>query len=204
MKTALIIDDHPITHVGASLLLAELGYGTVVKALTRDQAFDVLRETNPDLILLDLNMPGADGLAMIAPLKRKLAKTPILVFTMNDSTSAAARAIDAGASGFLSKEADPDDFIDAVRTLEAGEFYLSRRQAIELATLRKRGDPVAHLTPREREVLRLIGEGRSYQEMADTLSVSYKTVANTTTTLRRKLNIDGSAALMRMAIDLRP
>lgn len=163
-KRALVIDDHPITHLGASRLLRDLGYDPVGQAMSGEEALDQLtRDPAPDLIVLDISLPGAGGLDLVAPLLAAAPDARILVFSMNDQTGFAARALQAGAQGFLSKNAPPSDFRDAVRTLEAGEFYLAPKQAMALATLRAgaAGDPLGALSDRERQVLALIGDRKS-------------------------------------------
>ncbi|MGR3542700.1 MAG: response regulator transcription factor [Paracoccus sp. (in: a-proteobacteria)] len=205
MKTALVIDDHPITHLGASRLLREMDYERVAQAMSGDEALRLLQEEAPapDLIVLDISLPGTGGLDLVAPLRAAVPQARILIFSMNDQTGFAARALQAGAQGFLSKNAAPDDFRAAIRTLEAGEFYLSAKQALALATLRAgaAADPLATLSDRERQVLALIGRGFSLQAIADELDVSYKTAANTSSALKKKLGVDGINGLMKFALD---
>lgn len=204
MKSALVIDDHPITHLGASRLLRDLGYDPVGQAMSAEDALSrIAADPRPDLIVLDISLPGANGLDLVAPLLAAAPGARILVFSMNDQTGFAARALQAGAQGFLSKNAPPDDFREAVRTLEAGAFYLSPRHAMALATLRAgaAADPLAALSERERRVLGLIGRGLSLQAIADELDVSYKTAANTSSALKRKLGVDGINGLMKFALD---
>lgn len=203
-KRALVIDDHPITHLGASRLLRDLGYDPVGQAMSGEEALDQLsRDAAPDLIVLDISLPGAGGLDLVAPLRAAAPGVRILVFSMNDQTGFAARALQAGAQGFLSKNAPPADFRDAVRTLEAGEFYLAPKQAMALATLRAGAadDPLGALSDRERQVLALIGQGHALQTIADQLGVSYKTAANTSSALKKKLSVDGINGLMKFALD---
>ncbi|MFN4060713.1 MAG: response regulator [Paracoccus hibiscisoli] len=203
-KRALVIDDHPITHLGASRLLRDLGYDPVGQAMSGEEALDQLtRDGAPDLIVLDISLPGAGGLDLVAPLRAAVPDARILIFSMNDQTGFAARALQAGAQGFLSKNAPPADFRDAVRTLEAGEFYLSPKQAMALATLRAGAadDPLGALSDRERQVLALIGQGHGLQAIADQLGVSYKTAANTSSALKKKLGVDGINGLMKFALD---
>ncbi|WP_330449505.1 response regulator transcription factor [Paracoccus marcusii] len=203
-KRALVIDDHPITHLGASRLLRDLGYDPVGQAMSGEEALDQLtRDPRPDLIVLDISLPGAGGLDLVAPLLAAAPDARILVFSMNDQTGFAARALQAGAAGFLSKNAPPSDFRDAVRTLEAGEFYLGPKQAMALATLRAgaAGRTLGALSDRERQVLALIGQGHALQAIADQLGVSYKTAANTSSALKKKLGVDGINGLMKFALD---
>lgn len=204
MKSALVIDDHPITHLGANRLLRDLGYERIGQAMSGEEALEQLAGGElPDLIVLDISLPGAGGLDLVAPLRAAAPDARILIFSMNDQTGFAARALQAGAQGFLSKNAPPADFRDAVRMLEEGEFYLSPRHAMALATLRAgaAADPLAALSERERQVLVLIGRGLSLQAIADELDVSYKTAANTSSMLKKKLGVDGINGLMKFALD---
>lgn len=204
MKHALVIDDHPITHLGASRLLRDLGYDSVGQAMSGEEALDQLQSGDlPALIVLDISLPGKGGLDLVAPLRHAAPDAPILIFSMNDQTGFAARALQAGANGFLSKNAAPEDFRAAVRQLEAGEFYLSPKQAVALATLRAgaSADPLAALSDRERQVLALIGQGMGLQAIADQLGVSYKTAANTSSSLKKKLGVDGINGLMKFALE---
>ena len=204
MKSALVIDDHPITHLGASRLLRDLGYDTVGQAMSGDEALTQIGEgAVPSLIVLDLNLPGTGGIDLVSPLRAAAPDARILIFSMNDQTGFAARAIQAGAHGFLSKNAPPADFRDAVRALESGEFYLSPKQAMALATMKvgASADPLAGLTEREAQVLSAIGRGLSLQAIADDLGVSYKTAANASSALKRKLGVDSMNGLMKIALE---
>ena len=204
MKSALVIDDHPITHLGANRLLRELGYERVGQAMSGEDALAQLSGGGaPDLIVLDISLPGRGGLDLVTPLRDAAPDARILVFSMNDQTGFAARALQAGAQGFLSKNAPPADFRDAVRMLEGGEFYLSPKHAMALATLRAgaSADPLGALSDRERQVLALIGRGLGLQAIADELDVSYKTAANTSSALKKKLGVDGINGLMKFALD---
>jgi two-component system invasion response regulator UvrY len=204
MKTALVIDDHPITHLGASRLLRDLGYDEVGQAMSGDEALAQLaRDPKPSLIVLDISLPGGSGLDLVQPLKQAAPGAKVLIFSMNDQTGFAARALQAGAEGFLSKNAPPADFREAVRRLESGDFYLSSKQAMALATLRAGApaDPLGALSEREIQVLRLIGQGLGLQAIADDLGVSYKTAANSSSSLKRKLGVDGINGLMKFALE---
>ena len=204
MKSALVIDDHPITHLGANRLLRDLGYERIGQAMSGEDALAQLSGGEaPDLIVLDISLPGAGGLDLVAPLRDVAPGARILIFSMNDQTGFAARALQAGAQGFLSKNAPPADFREAVRVLEAGEFFLSPKHAMALATLRAgaSADPLGALSDRERQVLALIGRGLGLQAIADELDVSYKTAANTSSPLKKKLGVDGINGLMKFALD---
>ncbi|TCP36499.1 response regulator [Rhodovulum marinum] len=203
MKSALIIDDHPVTHIGCGQLLRDLGYGEVFEAMTDRESYRLAEAHRPGLIVLDLGMPGPGGLKMIAPLLARASLAQILVFTMNEQPVFAAKALEAGARGYLSKNSAPDEFEAAVRTLEQGEIYLSHGLAIALASMRVGGaaDPLASLTEREHQVLRLLGQGADLQSIADALFISYKTAANTSSILKRKLGVTNTSELIRLSIE---
>lgn len=201
-RTAMVVDDHPITHLGCGRLLADLGYASVLKAMSGDEALALLEDHRPDVVILDISLPGTGGLSLIAPILERSPDSSILMFSMNDQAGFAARALSEGAHGFLSKNAPPEEFATAIRALEAGEFYLSPKQALALATRRAgAAEGRAALTDREEQVLALLGEGKSLQEVADQLGVSYKTVANATSTLKRKLGVTNMTGLIRHALE---
>lgn len=202
MKSALVIDDHPVTHLGCGQLLRELEYDPVLEALTDRDALSLAEVYLPGLIVLDLGMPGVGGLNLIEPLLRRVPKARILIFSMNEQAAFVSKALAAGASGYLSKNSGPDDFLDAVRSLEAGKAYLPHDMAMSLATAKIGGhaDPLSTLTEREHQVLRLLGEGQDLQSIADSLKVSYKTAANASSAIKRKLGAKSTTELIRYAI----
>ena len=201
-RVALVIDDHPITHIGCRSLLAELGFATVERADDIPSALRLADRRAPDLIVLDLGLPGVGGLKAMPQLQARVPDARILVFTMNESAALAALALENGAAGFLSKNTPPEAFIAAVDTVMAGQVYLERELAIDVATraMRRDSTPFANLTPREHQVLRLIGEGKTYEDIAGEIHVSYKTVANTSSALKRKLSAKSLPELMRLAV----
>lgn len=202
MKSALVIDDHPVTHLGCGQLLRELDYDPVLEALTDRDALSLAEVYLPGLIVLDLGMPGLGGLNLIAPLLRRIPKARILIFSMNEQAAFVSKALAAGASGYLSKNSGPEDFLDAVRSLEAGKAYLPHDMAMSLATAKIGGhaDPLSTLTEREHQVLRLLGQGLDLQSIADDLRVSYKTAANASSAIKKKLGAKSTTELIRYAI----
>lgn len=198
-KTALVIDDHPVTHIGCRRLLAEAGYDTVLEATDYTTAYRQCERARPDLIVLDVGLPGVGGLQMIRPLIERAPDARILVFSMTNSPAFAAIALGAGASGYLAKNSQPEDFLAAVRRIEAGHIYLENDLAIDVATHSARRE-TEDLTPRELQILRLLGEGQGYKEIAAETNVSYKTVANTCTAMKRKLSARSLSDLIRIAV----
>lgn len=202
MKCALVVDDHPVTHLGCRRLLADLGYQEVLEARDAGAACRLAARYRPGLIVLDLGLPGVGGLQLIPQLRQKAPAARILVFSMNEGPVFAAKALEAGAGGYLTKSSAPEDFTAAVRTIEAGRVFLERAMATELAVLNVGGgrNPLGGLTAREHQVLRLIGRGRSHAEIAAEIHVSYKTVANTCAILKQKLGARSLSELIRLAI----
>ena len=202
MKPGLVVDDHPVTHIGCGQLLRDLGYDPVLKATRDEEALTLAEQHRPGLIVLDLAMPGRGGLDLIEPLLRRVPESRILIFSMNEQTALVSRALSAGAAGYLTKNSEPDDFVTAVRAIEAGEIYLAHETAMAVATAKigGRADPLSALTEREHQVLRLIGRGDDLQSVADALKVSYKTAANTSSSVKKKLGVKSTTELIRYAI----
>ncbi len=201
-KTALVVDDHPITHFACTRILEELGYGRILTARDGAEARALVRSERPALVVLDLGLGDEEGLVLIERFRHWLPETRVLVFTMHESPALAAAALKVGASGFLTKSADPELFSEAVTAIERGEVFLEHRIAVRLAVASTTGagDPIACLTPRELQVLKMMAAGHSLSEIADALAISYKTAANTAAGMRRKLGLRNRAELLRFAI----
>lgn len=203
MNSALVIDDHPVTHLGCNRLLRDAGFESVYEASTCEEGYRASSKHQPEFIVLDLGLPGVGGLAMIERLLDKTPGVKILVFSMHDDPIFAARTLEAGAHGYLTKNSKPDDFTNAIRTIRAGRVYLEHEMATQLAMMNAGHgrNPISHLTPRELQVLQLVGKGRSHSEIAEQLNISYKTVANTCTQLKNKLGVKKLPDLIRIAIE---
>ena len=203
---ALVIDDHPMIHLGCRQILRDTGFDEVLTASSIEEGIPLARQHQPAFAVLDLGLPGAGGLESIAALRKAAPQMQILVFTMNDRPAFAARVLEAGAHGFLSKTASPSSFRDALAAIHAGEIYLDHVTAMKLVTQRNvaQAQPLAGLTQREREVLFKLGDGLDLSQIAEDLNVSYKTAANTSTTLKKKLGAKGQNDLIRIAIENAP
>lgn len=202
-RCGLVIDDHPMIHLGCRQMLADAGFDEILTASSAEEGLALARSRQPDLAVLDLNLPEAGGMESIAPLLRACPGLRILVFTMNDRPAFAARVLEQGAHGFLSKNAPPASFRAAVAAVTRGEVWLDHDTAMRLVT--RRGltaeSPLAGLTPRERTVLFRLGDGLDLTRIATELNVSYKTAANTSAALKRKLAARGLNDLIRIAIE---
>lgn len=202
MIRVLLADDHPVVRTGYRRLLEQAGDIVVVhEAADADGAFAGLVAQAPEVLVTDLAMPGG-GLELIRRARAHDAALRILVFSMHESEAMVQRALEAGATGYLSKASEPGQLVDAVHALHAGRRYLG--EGLE-GTLRRR-DPLgesarlASLSEREREVFRLLAQGRSPAECAGELGLSAKTVSNHQTVIKEKLGVATSAALAHLAI----
>jgi two-component system, NarL family, invasion response regulator UvrY len=159
----------------------------------------------PDVCVLDINLPGVSGYELA---RRILARDPaarIIMFSMNDDPIFAARAIEAGAKGYVSKSGDPGDLLEAIRKVGGGGAFLPAAiaQSIAFAGPGFAENRLAKLTQREIEILRLLGAGKSLSEIAWLVHSSYKTIANTSSIMRQKLGLRSSSELVRFAIESR-
>ena len=195
----LIVDDHAIVREGLSRLITAEGGHDVRLAATGPEALELARSFRPALTVLDLNLPGLGGLELL----RRLAEGDggrILVLSMHAEPLYARRALKAGAAGYVSKNAGPDELMAAVRRVAAGGRYVEAEIAQALA-LGQGAEALDALSPRELEIMRLLGTGSSLAEIADALGASYKTIANTCTLLKSKLGVARTADLVRLAIE---
>jgi two-component system, NarL family, invasion response regulator UvrY len=198
----LLVDDHAIVRAGLRRLLAALP-ADIAECASGQEALALVQAAAPDLILLDLNLPGIGGIELLRRLLRDHPGLSVLVLSMHTEPLYAARALDAGAKGYISKNASPEELLVAVRRVARGGRYVEAEIAQELAVQPTApGNPLAALSERELEILRLLARGRSLAEIGEGLSVSYKTVANTCTAIKGKLGVARTADLLRLAIGL--
>jgi len=199
----LIVDDHPIVVSGCKALLAAQASVEVFEAADGASGYAAFFAHRPDVAVIDLNLPGQSGLELSRRILQKEPEARLILFSMNDDPVFAARAIEAGAKGFIAKNDDPLLFAGAVRQVFEGGVYLHPDMAREIAFLRKgtNASKLTELSARELEILRLIAAGKTMAEIADALNISYKTVANNSTQLKQKLGARNPAELMRIALD---
>jgi DNA-binding NarL/FixJ family response regulator len=195
----LIVDDHAIVRDGLSRLLAADGDHEVKLAATGREALLLARSFRPALVILDLNLPGLGGLELLRRLVA-IEAGKILVLSMHAEPLYARRALEAGAHGYVSKNAAPDELLTAVRRVAAGGRYVEAEIAQALA-LGAGAETLNALSPRELEIMRLLAAGSSLAEIADALGASYKTIANTCTLIKSKLGVARTADLVRLAIE---
>jgi DNA-binding NarL/FixJ family response regulator len=182
----LLVDDHAVLRSGLEQLLAtEPELEVVGSAASGDEAIALARRLRPDVVLMDLQMPGVDGVAATRVVVGE-GLADVLVLTSYSDSERILAALDAGAMGYLLKDADPEDIAEGVRAVARGESPLHPKAARELLGARRSGPVAAELTPREREVLGLVREGLANKQIARRLGISERTVkAHLTSTFAR-------------------
>jgi two-component system, NarL family, invasion response regulator UvrY len=201
----LIVDDHPIVITGCRALLQTDPRVEVLEAQDGAAGFAAFLDERPDVAVIDINLPGLSGLELLRRILDRVPEARLIVFSMNDDPVVAARAIEAGAKGYIAKNDDPTLFAEAVRAVANGGLYLHPDMARQIAFLGSSANvnALSNLSHRELEILRLLAAGRTMAQIADLLNVSYKTVANNCTQLKQKLGASSAMDLMRIALGAR-
>lgn len=206
----MVVDDHTVVRSGLSLLLrTQPDIEVVGLAGSADQAIDLARAKSPDVVLLDITMPGKSGLDALPELLQVSPDTRVIILTMHDDQAYVGRALGLGASGYLLKSAADEELVDAIRTVHGGRSFISITLGDNsLRGVLKEGAPGTvgarespGLSDREREVLGLIGRGHTNREIAEKTSLSVKSVETYRTRIAHKLGIRKRAELVRYAIE---
>ncbi len=204
MTRVFIADDHPIVRQGLRQILSATPDVVVAGEATNGaDLLDALPRTPCDIVLLDLTMPGIDGLDVLKTLRRDRPQTPVLVLTMHSEDQFAVRSLKAGASGYLTKDSAPAELVGAIRRIVGGGRYISTWLAEKLAAhLGPESEKPAHerLSDREYQVLRLIAAGRSTREIAEELGLSIKTVGTYRSRVLEKMRMHTAAELAAYAV----
>lgn len=200
--TILVVDDHPIVRAGCRQLIQQISNTKVLEAETGEEGYRLFQENYPDMVLLDITLPGIGGLEVLRKMRANRENAKVLMFSMHEDPVFASRAMQAGAKGYITKNNAADYLVEAVEKVLAGKTYLSPDTAQQLAMLNIGAgtSALSDLSRRELEILRLLGEGKSMTEISNLLGISYKTVANNLTQIKSKLDINKTAELMRFAI----
>lgn len=197
----LLVDDHAIVRAGLGRMLMMTPGTQVFEAATGRDGLAIARANTLDLMILDLNLPELGGIELVAR-HRQIGATPILVLSMHADPLYVARALNAGAQGYVSKNASPDELLLAIRKVAAGERYVEQAIAQELVTQAYvPATTLAQLAPRDLEILRHLAAGRSLSEIADILGLGYKTIANNCSLIKSKLGVVRTADLLRIALE---
>jgi DNA-binding NarL/FixJ family response regulator len=192
----LIVDDHPIVASGCRALLAGTPDVTILETPDAESGEKAFVAERPDVCIVDINLPGVSGFELARRILARDGTARIIMFSMNDDPIFAARAIEAGAKGYVSKSGDPADLVEAIRKVGEGGVFLP-------PAIAQSENRLAKLTAREIEILRLLGAGKSLSEIAWLVHSSYKTIANTSSGMRQKLGLRSSSELVRFAIESR-
>lgn len=197
----LIVDDHDIVRQGVRRLLAILPDSEVSEAGTVEEGFEAYMREKPAVVVLDINLSGGSGLELLTRLRSADHDARVVMFSMHADPTYANRALRSGALAFVGKSASADELIEAVKSAASGRRYIDKRLASDMVLNPVEGDPLQSLTNRETEILRLLGEGKSLNEIATTFGIAYKTVANTCTRLKEKLGVERTADLIRISLE---
>jgi DNA-binding NarL/FixJ family response regulator len=206
-KRIVIVDDHPLFRKGLEQLINSSNddFGICGEAGDAAEGMSKIRELKPDLVIVDLSLPGANGIELIKNIRAEFAKLPVLILSMHDESLYALRALRAGAQGYVMKQEALENVIGAIREVLAGRPYLSTEMSAKLITNYASGssgqtNPTDKLSDRELEILELIGKGRDVHEIAKALHISRKTVETHRAHIKEKLNLKNAREVARFAV----
>ncbi|HEX9367671.1 MAG TPA: response regulator transcription factor [Vicinamibacterales bacterium] len=200
MRSVLLVDDHPVVRQGiARILAAEIPDLALAEAVDGASALLQMRARPPHLVLLDLTLPGDNGLSLLRKIRREFPSIPVMIVSMHPADQFAQRALQAGAVGYVAKDSDPQELVQAVRAALAGGRHVPA-EVQEAARLEREPPPHAGLSDREYQVLRLIGAGRTVSEIGAELGLSVKTVSTYRARILEKLELRTSAELIHYAV----
>lgn len=202
----LLIEDHPIVRDGCRRVFARRPDFETLEASTAREGLALNRQCLPRVIVLDLELPDASGLDVIADLLRDNPNSRILILSMYAAAAFVTKALEKGALGYVTKNDDPNAILRAIDAILAGSVYLgqSAGQNLALPSHERALDPLRDLSDRERRVVALLGEGQTLAEISATLSIGYKTAANLVSAIKQKLHIGTTPALIKFAVEPKP
>ncbi len=202
-----IADDHDVVRKGLRYSIEEDSQMKVIgEAGNGETALMMILQLRPDVVVLDINMPKLDGLGVARELRKQGDETNIVFLTLHADEDLFRAAIELGCRGYLLKDSATQEIVASLRAAVAGQMYISSALAAKLvrsnasSPVPLRGAISTNLTPTERNILRLIAEGKSSKEIGEDLSIHYRTVENHRTNICRKLDIEGANALLRYAL----
>lgn len=204
MIRVLIADDHAIVRQGLKQILRDVPEVLVAgEASSGDQTLERLRSGEWDLVVMDISMPGRNGLEILKLLKHENPKLPVLILSMHSEDQFAVRMLKAGAAGYLTKESAPDELVKAIRKIISGGRYVSPTLAEKLAfNMHPESEKQAHeiLSDREFQVMRMIARGQSVKEIGEELTLSVKTISTYRARVLEKLHLRTNAELIHYAL----
>ena len=202
----VVVDDHPLFRKGLEQLInsSKEGFAVCGEAGNAAEAMAVIRKIKPDMAIVDLSLPGANGIELIKNIRAEFQKMPVLVLSMHDESLYATRALKAGAQGYVMKQEALENIIVAIRQVLSGRPYLSPDMSAKLITNFASGstqpDVTDKLSDRELEILELIGQGRDVGDIAQALHISTKTVETHRAHIKEKLNLKNAREVARFAV----
>jgi DNA-binding NarL/FixJ family response regulator len=205
-RRVLLVDDHPLTRHGIAQLIGQQPDLVICgEAGTAEQALDCVRSQQPDLVLVDVTLPGKPGLELVKDLATTFPEVAVLVFSMHDETLYADRVLRAGARGYLMKSAGGEELLKAIRHVLGGKVYLSQDLSDRIldnlsGTLRRPAGVLSVLSDREFEVFQLVGDGLPTREIGLRLHISGKTVEAHRLRIREKLDLKNASELTKYAV----
>jgi DNA-binding NarL/FixJ family response regulator len=201
--SVLLVDDHAVVREGYRRLLERHGdivvIGEAVDAATAHSLFCCL---NPQIVVMDITLPGTSGIEAMRRLLAYRADARVLIFSMHEDAIFARRALQAGAFGYVTKASAPNVLVEAIHSVADGRKFLSPEVAQKLALHEFGGDPPEGLSAREFEVLELLAQGHSVKEIAESMGLNPKTISNHQTAIKQKLGADTAIALLKKATQL--
>lgn len=199
----MLVDDHAVVRAGYRFLLESIeDIQVVAEATSGEQAVEMVAGVAPDLIVMDLAMPGMGGLEAIRRIREQQPQVQVLVFTMHENAAFVEHVLQAGVDGYISKNSPPDTLVDAVRQIAAGGMFIDAQiaQTLVVRKTRNAGSQFASLSSREFQILCMFAEAYSVDSIARELSLTPKTVSNYLTQIKDKLQVSNTQELMRLAI----
>lgn len=205
----LLVDDHKIMRDGIRAILTRgEEFAVIGEAESGTDAVTLTKRLKPDVVLMDIGLPGLNGVEATSEILRYMPDTKIIILSMYDDEHSVVSAIRSGARGFVLKKASDSDLVDALRTVAKGGSYLSPQVSDKLLTRIQRGDldakplpgAIDGLSPRELQVLRMVAEGKTSKEIAVLLSLGLQTVRSYRKTMMKKLNVNNVAGLTQLAL----
>lgn len=201
----LLVDDHAVVREGYKRLLEESGrIAVVAEASAGAEAYQLFCDLTPDVVVMDIALPGVSGIEVLRRIRAHRPEARVLIFSMYEDVIFVRRALEAGASGYLTKASAPRVLVEAVDTVASGRRFLSPDVAQSLALHPTSAQPSSHdtLSAREFEILKLLTDGHTVPEIAQQLGLNTKTVSNHQSSIKQKLHAETPAQLMRAAMQL--
>ncbi len=201
--SVMLVDDHAVVRAGYRFLLESLnGIDVIAEATSGEQAVAEVGHYRPDILVMDLTMPGMGGLEAIRRIRELHPQTRILVFTMHENPAFVEHVLQTGVAGYISKNSPPETLVDAIRGIAAGDLFIDAKiaQSLVVRKTRSSGSQLASLTNREFQILCLYAEACSVEDIARELTISTKTVSNYLTLIKEKLQVSNTQELIRLAI----